>query len=126
MVTYVRHCPQGHFYTPDNVYYDKRGHRYCKTCAREKSLANYYRKRDAKPPLIGAEPKHRKKERHENTEAAKRSAPLIFKLCLVDECYEPADQEKLCAHHLKHRDDRTDPHSDFIRPLSKARLMGCR
>lgn len=30
------HCPQGHPYGGDNLYVSPRGHRFCRTCARER------------------------------------------------------------------------------------------
>lgn len=36
------HCPQGHEYTPDNVYKSKTGWRQCITCTRARSLARYH------------------------------------------------------------------------------------
>lgn len=36
-------CPQGHEYTPENVYINTNGGRLCRQCRREKNLARYYR-----------------------------------------------------------------------------------
>jgi hypothetical protein len=33
------HCPQGHEYTPENTRIRKRGHRECRTCARDRQRA---------------------------------------------------------------------------------------
>lgn len=32
------HCPKGHPYSPENTGIHKRGHRYCRTCAREATI----------------------------------------------------------------------------------------
>jgi hypothetical protein len=41
------HCPSGHAYTEDNIYYTVSGHRSCRTCSKTASLARYYKR----PPL---------------------------------------------------------------------------
>jgi len=41
------HCPQGHEYAGDNLYIDKRGRRFCRTCARERDRKRYQRKKEA-------------------------------------------------------------------------------
>jgi len=38
-------CPHGHLYGGDNVWVDKRGKRYCRTCQRAQSRDYYRRKR---------------------------------------------------------------------------------
>lgn len=44
------HCPQGHEYTPENTYYDRRGRRYCRECGRW-ATREYHRRKAA---LAGA------------------------------------------------------------------------
>ncbi len=39
-----QHCPSGHAYSPENTYSDPRGHRRCRECGRQQSLAAYYRR----------------------------------------------------------------------------------
>lgn len=40
------HCPTGHAYTPENTYRSPRGHRSCRTCARDRDRARaHHRKR---------------------------------------------------------------------------------
>lgn len=43
----ITHCPHGHPYTEDNIYWGgKNGRsRFCRQCARDRSLAVYYRKK---------------------------------------------------------------------------------
>ncbi len=46
------HCPQGHEYTPDNIYWrgpDKKN-RQCKTCTRERAHDRYWAGRDGDAP----------------------------------------------------------------------------
>jgi hypothetical protein len=40
----ITHCKHGHEFTPENTRIDKRGWRSCRTCARKKMLAAYYRR----------------------------------------------------------------------------------
>lgn len=40
-------CPQGHEFTPENTLTD-RGHRRCRQCHREGSLASYYRRKSTR------------------------------------------------------------------------------
>jgi hypothetical protein len=40
------HCPAGHAYTPENTKLYE-GRRYCRTCARDRSLAYYHKRRRA-------------------------------------------------------------------------------
>ena len=40
------HCPQGHEYAGTNLYISPRGSRICRTCMREKKLAEYYLKKE--------------------------------------------------------------------------------
>lgn len=37
------HCPSGHEYAGDNLYFDSEGYRACRTCNRARCLNNYYR-----------------------------------------------------------------------------------
>lgn len=39
------HCPSGHEYSPSNTYRNARGHRFCRTCGREKGRLHYQRRR---------------------------------------------------------------------------------
>lgn len=32
----ITHCPKGHEYSGNNLYVNKKGHRFCRTCARER------------------------------------------------------------------------------------------
>lgn len=41
------HCPQGHPYTPDNVYLSKKGSRTCRTCALERARLQKLRRKAA-------------------------------------------------------------------------------
>lgn len=36
------HCPKGHEYTPENVWENKQGWRWCKECNRQKASKHYY------------------------------------------------------------------------------------
>jgi hypothetical protein len=42
------HCPQGHPYAGKNVWVDKRGKRYCRTCQRQQARDYYARTRERK------------------------------------------------------------------------------
>lgn len=41
------HCPQGHEYAPENIYWTRKGHRLCRTCQRSRSLRDQERRRAA-------------------------------------------------------------------------------
>jgi HNH endonuclease len=42
------HCPKGHEYTPDNIYWDSRHHgRKCRACTMARAKAQYFRRRSA-------------------------------------------------------------------------------
>jgi hypothetical protein len=43
-----RQCPQGHSYSPENTYVNKTGNRFCRTCARQRGLRIYYKKKALK------------------------------------------------------------------------------
>lgn len=40
------HCPSGHGYTEENTRMDPSGHRRCRTCEREQSIAGYCRRKE--------------------------------------------------------------------------------
>jgi hypothetical protein len=122
------HCRRGHPFTAENIYlHQKTGARHCRAC----NVENRKKQRRGKkvallttnaPAVLRASTPHANGLRGD----ARYHVDKRNQLCLVDQCYSLAESEKLCAHHLAHRDDRTDPHSDFIAPLSRARLMGSR
>lgn len=39
------HCPAGHPYDEENTYFNKRGHRFCRECSRERGRRDYWRRR---------------------------------------------------------------------------------
>jgi HNH endonuclease len=43
-------CKQGHPWAEDNIYTDPRGHKHCKACHNERTLARYYAGKAERPP----------------------------------------------------------------------------
>lgn len=44
------HCPHGHEYTPENTWRNKRGHRFCRSCARDNQARMRARRREEVRP----------------------------------------------------------------------------